>query len=96
VNVKDIIAAIQNLNETDAIAVNNAVADHINYLRKVRRNKIKGEIGVGSRVKVNHPKLAGKEFEVVNIKRTKAEIKQIGGSKTAYFQVSITLLEPIA
>jgi hypothetical protein len=51
----------------------------------------KVELSVGMRVRVNHPKLMGREFEIKKISRTKATLGVIGGFGS--YNVPITMIE---
>jgi hypothetical protein len=46
---------------------------------------------VGMKVKVNHPKLQGRELEVVKINRTKANLRVVGGY--ASYNVPVSMIQ---
>jgi hypothetical protein len=46
---------------------------------------------VGMKVRVNHPKLQGRELEVTKINRTKANLRVVGGF--ASYNVPVSLIE---
>ncbi len=49
------------------------------------------ELNIGDKVKVNHPKLAGKKLIVKEVKRVKA-LLQVEGTRTTY-NVPISMIE---
>jgi hypothetical protein len=53
------------------------------------QNKI--GLRVGMLVKVNHPKLQGRELEVTKINRTKANLRVVGGF--ASYNVPVSLIQ---
>lgn len=67
------------------------IADCIDSKRKEVGMVVKSKLFPGLIVKVNHHKLAGKECEVVEIKRSKAIIKVVGGGK---YNVPLSLIHP--
>jgi hypothetical protein len=54
------------------------VVQLIKQKRTIESLEKKIGLQVGMKVKVNHPKLQGKELEVVKINRTKASLKVVG------------------
>jgi hypothetical protein len=52
---------------------------------------MKRALSVGMRVKVNHPKLAGKELVVNKINRTKATLGIVGGFGS--YNVPLSMIE---
>jgi len=64
-------------------------------LIKSKRNmeSLQNKIGlrVGMLVKVNHPKLQGRELEVTKINRTKANLRVVGGF--ASYNVPVSLIQ---
>ena len=71
--------------------INTLVVDLIKQKRTIQSLEKKVGLRVGMTVKVNHPKLYGREFEVTKINRTKANIKVIGGFSS--YNVPVSLIE---
>ena len=71
--------------------INTLVVDLIKQKRTIQSLEKKVGLRVGMIVKVNHPKLFGREFEVTKINRTKANIKVIGGFSS--YNVPVSLIE---
>lgn len=59
--------------------LNEEVIATINHKRKMASMAMKAQLRVGSLVEADHPRLVGQTFEVVQIKRTKANIRNIEG-----------------
>jgi hypothetical protein len=71
--------------------INTLVVDLIKQKRTIQSLEKKVGLRVGMTVKVNHPKLFGREFEVTKINRTKANIRVIGGFSS--YNVPVSLIE---
>jgi hypothetical protein len=71
--------------------INEIVVGLIKAKRTVESLQKKVGLSVGMKVKVNHPKLQGRELEVVKINRTKANLRVIGG--VASYNVPVSLIE---
>ena len=71
--------------------VNQMVIELIKQKRTIESLEKKLSLQVGMTVKVNHPKLKGRELEVVKINRTKANLRVIGGF--ASYNVPVSLIE---
>ena len=71
--------------------INTLVVDLIKQKRTIQSLEKKVGLKVGMTVKVNHPKLFGREFEVTKINRTKANIRVIGGFSS--YNVPVSLIE---
>jgi transcription antitermination factor NusG len=71
--------------------INQIVVELIKAKRTVESLTNKAGLKVGMKVKVNHPKLKGRELEVVKINRTKANLRVIGGF--ASYNVPVSLIE---
>jgi hypothetical protein len=71
--------------------INQIVVELIKAKRTVESLQKKVGLTVGMKVKVNHPKLQGRELEVVKINRTKANLRVIGGF--ASYNVPVSLIE---
>jgi hypothetical protein len=95
-NVKQIIAEIQksNLSNEDLRAINGYVVDLIKVERRVQNAAAKATLEIGMTVKVNHPKLAGRTFELTEIKRTKAAVRP-RGSMFGGYNVPLSLVEEV-
>jgi hypothetical protein len=70
--------------------INSLVIDLIKQKRTIQSLQKKVGLQVGMSVKVNHPKLAGKELFVNKISRTKATLSVKNG---ACYNVPISLIE---
>lgn len=73
--------------------LNNKVVEIIKQKRFEATLDVKEELRVGMIVKVNHPKLAGKQLYVNKINRTKASLKLVNG--IAGYNVPLSLIEVI-
>jgi transcription antitermination factor NusG len=71
--------------------INQIVVELIKQKRTVESLQNKVGLKVGMTVKVNHPKLQGRELEVVKINRTKANLRVIGGF--ASYNVPVSLIQ---
>jgi hypothetical protein len=71
--------------------VNQMVIELIKQKRTIESLEKKLSLQVGMTVKVNHPKLMGRELEVVKINRTKANLRVIGGF--ASYNVPVSMIE---
>jgi len=71
--------------------INEIVVSLIKAKRTVESLQNKVGLKVGMKVKVNHPKLQGRELEVVKINRTKANLRVIGGF--ASYNVPVSLIQ---
>lgn len=67
------------------------LGEHIDLARREAGMEVKSKIFPGMVVRVNHHKLAGKECEVVEIKRTKAVIRVVNGGK---YNVPLSMILP--
>ena len=71
--------------------INSLVVDLIKQKRTIQSLEKKVGLHVGMKVKVNHPKLHGRELEVTKINRTKANLRVVGGF--ASYNVPVSLIE---
>ena len=71
--------------------INQMVVDLIKAKRTIESLEKKVGLEIGMKVKVNHPKLQGRELEVVKINRTKANLRVIGGF--ASYNVPVSLIQ---
>jgi hypothetical protein len=67
------------------------VIELIKQKRTMESLEKKMSLKIGMVVKVNHPKLMGRELEVVKINRTKASLRVIGGM--ASYNVPVSMIE---
>jgi citrate lyase alpha subunit len=70
--------------------LNETIINTIKYKRNLESSVKKVGLSVGMTVRVNHPKLAGKELSVNKINRTKATVSVKSG---ACYIVPISLIE---
>jgi len=93
-NIQNILQAINEGQFSDAElrTINQVVVARIKARRNVANVMAKASLSVGMEVKVNHPKLAGRTFELVEIKRTKAAVRPRGEMWGGY-NVPLSLVE---
>jgi uncharacterized OB-fold protein len=82
---------LSNLSVEELRNINRIVVELIKAKRTVESLTNKAGLKVGMKVKVNHPKLQGRELEVVKINRTKANLRVIGGF--ASYNVPVSLIQ---
>ena len=84
------ISQLSSLSISELRSLNVAVIDMIKLKRNMESTLKKVGLSVGMKVKVNHPKLAGKELFVNKINRTKATLSLNSGG---VFIVPISLID---
>ena len=67
------------------------VIELIKQKRTIESLEKKMGLQVGMTVKVNHPKLKGRELEVIKINRTKANLRVVGGFGS--YNVPVSMIE---
>jgi hypothetical protein len=72
--------------------LNSLVVEVMNSKRAMVAYEKKQELRVGMNVKVNHPKLMGKQLRVEKVNRTKASLKVLSGGFGSY-NVPLTMIE---
>lgn len=72
-------ATLESMTIEELRQLNEEVIATINHKRKMAALEMKAQLRPGSLVEANHPRLVGQTFEVVQIKRTKANIRNIEG-----------------
>ena len=82
---------LSKLSVTELRNINQMVIELIKQKRNIESLEKKLSLQVGMKVKVNHPKLMGRELEVVKINRTKANLRVIGGF--ASYNVPVSMIE---
>jgi hypothetical protein len=85
------ISNLSSLSISELRSLNEAVVEMIKLKRNMEASIKKVELSVGMRVRVNHPKLMGRELEIKKISRTKATLGVIGGMSS--YNVPISLIE---
>jgi hypothetical protein len=85
------ISQLSSLSISELRSLNEAVVNMIKLKRNMESTLKKVELSVGMRVRVNHPKLMGRELEIKKISRTKATLGVIGGMSS--YNVPISLIE---
>ena len=85
------ISQLSSLSISELRDLNEAVVNMIKFKRATEASLKKMELSVGMKVKVNHPKLMGRELVVNKINRTKATLGVIGGFGS--YNVPITMIE---
>jgi hypothetical protein len=72
-------------------SINQMVVQLIKQKRTIESLEKKIGLEVGMKVKVNHPKLQGRELEVVKINRTKASLRVVG--KYDMYNVPVSMIQ---
>jgi uncharacterized protein YerC len=72
-------------------SINQMVVQLIKQKRTIESLEKKIGLQVGMKVRVNHPKLHGRELEVIKINRTKANLRVVGGF--ASYNVPVSLIQ---
>ena len=85
------ISQLSSLSLSELRSLNEAVVNMIKFKRTTEASLKKMELSIGMRVKVNHPKLMGRELVVNKINRTKATLGVIGGFGS--YNVPIAMIE---
>jgi hypothetical protein len=84
------ISQLSSLSLSELRSLNSAVVDMIKLKRNMEATVKKVGLSVGMSVRVNHPKLAGKELSINKINRTKVTVSVKSG---ACYIVPISLIE---
>ena len=71
--------------------INQMVVELIKSKRNIESLEKKMGLQIGMKVRVNHPKLQGRELEVTKINRTKANLKVVGGF--ASYNVPVSMIQ---
>ena len=82
---------LEKMTVSELRSLNEVVVNMIKLKRRMEASVKKVALSVGMIVKVNHPKLAGRELVVNKINRTKATLGIIGGFGS--YNVPITMIE---
>jgi len=90
-HLKTTISQLSSLSVSELRSLNEAVVDMIKHKRNMESTLKKVGLSVGMKVKVNHPRLAGKELEIKKINRTKATVGVVGRFES--YTVPISLIE---
>jgi hypothetical protein len=85
------ISELSSLSISELRSLNEAVVNMIKFKRATEASLKKMELSVGMRVRVNHPKLMGRELVVNKINRTKVTLGVIGGFSS--YNVPISMIE---
>lgn len=72
-------------------SINEMVIGLIKQKRTIQSLEKKVGLQVGMKVRVNHPKLQGRDLEIVKINRTKANLRVVGGF--ASYNVPVSMIE---
>ncbi len=92
IKIKDMnYSELSKLSVEELRNINALVVDLIKQKRTLQSLEKKVGLRVGMKVKVNHPKLYGRELEVTKINRTKANLRVVGGF--ASYNVPVSLIE---
>jgi len=90
-HLKTTIKELSTLSVSELRSLNEAVVDMIKLKRNMESTIKKATLSVGMLVKVNHPRLAGKELEIKKINRTKATVGVVGRFES--YTVPIQMIE---
>lgn len=95
-NVNEILQAIQEgqFSDSQLRTINQVLVARLKASRKVANTVAKATLAEGMKVRVNHPQLAGREFILHAIKRTKASVRPEGEMFGGY-NVPLNLVEAI-
>lgn len=95
-NISQVLSAISEGQFSDAELrqMNEVLVARLNANRQVKNLMAKASLAVGMKVKVNHPKLAGKVLILTEIKRSKASVRPEGEIFSGY-SVPLSLVEAI-
>jgi hypothetical protein len=85
------ISQLSSLSLSELRSLNEAVVNMIKFKRTTEASLKKMELSVGMKVRVNHPKLMGRELVVNKINRTKVTLGVIGGFSS--YNVPISMIE---
>ena len=92
-NYQQIVSALNTLSASELSSLNVEIIEHIKFRRSRDAKQVKSTIKFGSVVRVNHPKAAGKQFTVNEIKRTKAVV--VDNATNVRISVPLSLVEVI-
>ena len=82
---------LSNLSVAELRNINQIVVELIKQKRTIESLQKKVGLRIGMTVRVNHPKLQGRDLEVVKINRTKANLRVVGGYGS--YNVPVSLIE---
>lgn len=82
---------LNKMNINELRKLNSMVVEIIKSKKTMEAHQVKQSLYVGANVKVNHPKLAGKQCRVEKINRTKCVIKVLNGYGT--YNVPLSMVE---
>ena len=82
---------LSNLSVAELRNINQIVIELIKQKRTIESLQKKVGLRIGMTVRVNHPKLQGRDLEVVKINRTKANLRIVGGYSS--YNVPVSLIE---
>jgi len=82
---------LANLSVAELRNINQIVIELIKQKRTIESLQKKVGLRIGMTVRVNHPKLQGRDLEVVKINRTKANLRVVGGYSS--YNVPVSLIE---
>jgi len=82
---------LSNLSVAELRNINQIVVELIKQKRNIESLQKKVGLRIGMTVRVNHPKLQGRDLEVVKINRTKANLRVLGGYGS--YNVPVSLIE---
>jgi len=82
---------LSNLSVAELRNINQIVIELIKQKRTIESLQKKVGLRIGMTVRVNHPKLQGRDLEVVKINRTKTNLRVVGGFSS--YNVPVSLIE---
>ena len=84
---------LESLTVQELLELNERVIATINYKRRMASTQMKSQLRPGMLVESNHPRLVGQTFEVVQVKRTKANIRSVEGGPI--YSVPMSMLSEV-
>ena len=78
--------SIEELSQLNALVVNK-----VKSIRKANSIMNASILAIGQKVKLNHPRMLGKEFEITQIRKTKCSVQEIGGNGSYSVPMSMVI-----
>jgi hypothetical protein len=83
---------LNNMSLEELRNLNSLILEVINSKKSMIAYETKQELRIGMNVRVNHPKLIGKQLRVEKVNRTKASLKVLSGGFGSY-NVPLSIIE---
>jgi hypothetical protein len=89
--------SLSNLSDSDLRSLNSLLVDEINERVRQKRDAVRSTVKIGSRVKINDPRCAGKFYIIERFTGKSAVLRQDNGETPSPFnpkiRATVTLLE---